>query len=136
MMIKDRLKIIIDLLGLNLKDFSRKTGIPYPTLLQYLSGKREPVPENLKKIAIHLNVNLNWLLTGEGEPFIKKKPINIKDIPLENMKRWLEEFWQNATDEERAWLKIEFMRVFPEYKEWLLKKEQEQSEDPSSAQAG
>jgi len=73
MMIKDRLKILIDLLNLNLKEFSRKTRIPYPTLLQYLAGKREPVPENLQKIAIHLNVNLNWLLTGEGEPFMKKE---------------------------------------------------------------
>jgi len=73
MTIKERLKFLIDLLGLSLKDFSRKTGIPYPTLLQYLSGKREPVPENLQKIAIHVNVNLNWLLTGEGEPFVKKE---------------------------------------------------------------
>jgi len=80
MMIKDRLKILIDLLGLNLKEFSRKTGIPYPTLLQYLSGKREPIPENLQKIAIHLNVNLNWLLIGEGEPFVKKEPVEMDDI--------------------------------------------------------
>ncbi len=73
MSIIDRLKILIDLLGLNLKDFSRKTGIPYTTLQAYMGGKRQPAAENLQKIAIHLSVNTHWLLTGEGEPFIKKE---------------------------------------------------------------
>jgi len=73
--ISKRLKILIDLLGLSLKDFSRKTGIPYPTLLDYLADKRTPGGDNLQKIAMQLHVNLNWLLTGEGEPFIKSKPV-------------------------------------------------------------
>jgi phage repressor protein C with HTH and peptisase S24 domain len=71
--VKDRLKILIDLLGLKIKDFSRKTGVPYPTLLHYLNGTRSPTQENLQKIAIQTQCNLNWLLTGEGEPFIKKE---------------------------------------------------------------
>ncbi len=123
--IGNRLKILIKSLGLNLKEFSRKTGIPYPTLQDYLANKRVPGGENLQKISMQLNVNLNWLLTGEGEMFISKakKPINIKDIPKENIKKWLDEFWAKATDEERAWLKIQFEKAFPEYKEWLLKKE-------------
>lgn len=74
MNVNDRLKILIELLGLNLKEFSRRTNIPYQSLLNYLSSKRSPTLENLQKIAIHLNCNLNWLLTGEGEPFIKKDP--------------------------------------------------------------
>lgn len=74
---KDRLKFLIDLLGLKLKEFSKKTEIPYPTLLKYLSGERTPTEDNLQKLAIHLGVNLNWLLTGEGEPFIEKhKPVS------------------------------------------------------------
>lgn len=86
MYIKDRLKILIKLLGLKIKDFSNKTGIPYQSLLKYLSGERTPTEENLQKMAIHLGVNLNWLLTGEGEPFIKheisKDAIPIKKIPV------------------------------------------------------
>jgi len=81
-MINERLKILIDLLGLSLKDFSSKTGIPYPTLQHYLSGRSEPGAENLQKIVIQFDVNINWLLTGEGEPFLNKhkepeKPIVI-----------------------------------------------------------
>lgn len=76
--ISERLKVLIDSLGLNLKDFSRKTGIPYPTLQHYLSGRSEPGAENLQKIVIQFDVNLNWLLTGEGEMFqesFEKKPV-------------------------------------------------------------
>jgi len=69
--IKDRLRTLIDLLGLNLKDFSKKTGMAYPTLLHYLDGARRPTTSNLQKIAIHTDCDLNWLLTGEGEPFVK-----------------------------------------------------------------
>lgn len=66
-----RLKILMDLLKINIREFSNKTGIPYRTIQSYLLGERQPNYENLQKIATHLCVNLNWLLTGEGEPFIK-----------------------------------------------------------------
>jgi phage repressor protein C with HTH and peptisase S24 domain len=80
--VKDRLKILIDLLGLSLKDFSSKTGIPYRTIQSYLSGINIPGGENLQKICAEFSVNINWLLTGEGEPFLNKhkepeKPIVI-----------------------------------------------------------
>ena len=59
--------------------------------------------------------------------FIKKKIVNIKDIHLENIKAWLDEFWENASDEEKTWLKIQFEKAFPEYKEWLFKKKNKSS---------
>jgi phage repressor protein C with HTH and peptisase S24 domain len=81
-MFKNKLKILIDLLGLSLKDFSRKTGIPYPTLQDYLAGKIKPGADNLEKISMVFHVNLNWLLTGEGEPFVKK-PVDVSGIMKE-----------------------------------------------------
>lgn len=74
--LKDRLKILIDRLNFNYKEFCKKTEIPYPTLMDYLSGKRLPGYENLKKLAMHLNISIDWLITGEGEMFIEKhKPL-------------------------------------------------------------
>ncbi len=78
----------------------------HPFLQHYLNGRSEPGADNLKKIAIQFDVNLNWLLTGEGEMFTEKgkRVINIKDIPKEQMKGWLDEFWERANEEERVWL--------------------------------
>ena len=70
--VADRLKKLIEILGINLKEFSARTGIPYRTLQAYLKGEIIPGGENLQKIAAVFCVNLNWLLTGEGEMFIKK----------------------------------------------------------------
>ncbi len=129
MNVNGRLKNLINVLGLNLKEFSRKADIPYPSLQNYIYGTRQPTIENLQKICIHLNVNLNWLLTGEGEMFTEKgkRVINIKDIPKEQMKGWLDEFWERANEEERVWLKVQFGKAFPEFNDWLLKKEGRES---------
>ncbi len=55
-------------------------------------------------------------------------PVKIQDIPLYNIKAWLDEFWAKASEDEKAWLKIEF-------KEWLLKKEQLERKDASPPEA-
>ena len=48
--------------------FAKKIGIKQGTLHPYLKGR---IPKAAHLISIHkiLNVNLNWLLAGEGEPF-------------------------------------------------------------------
>ena len=76
--IAKRLQLIKEKLGLSIKELAQITQMPYRTLYNYLSGEREPTPENLQKLVAHLGININWLLTGEGKMFIKKP-------------RWLEE---------------------------------------------
>lgn len=63
----ERLKMIMERNRLSIKDLSKITGIPYPTLLAYMQGKRQPAMDNLIKLAIHLSVNLNWLIMGYGQ---------------------------------------------------------------------
>jgi len=75
-----RLKFLIELLKVNIKEFSAKTGIPYRTVQSYLLGERQPNYENLQKIATHLSVNINWLLTGEGEVFSGKCTVTSDSI--------------------------------------------------------
>lgn len=81
--IKDRLNFLIDKLKLSYSKFSQITKIPYASIQNYVYGKRVPTIENLQKIHIHLNVNLNWLLTGEGDMFIKPPAQTIGETPAE-----------------------------------------------------
>ena len=67
--IKDRLKLLMKLLGINLKEFAEISGIPYRTLQNYTLGVREPTIENLQKMANATNCDLHWLITGKGKPF-------------------------------------------------------------------
>lgn len=70
MKIKDRLKQAFEAKSLKLVTICEISGIPYSTMQNYLRDVREPTVENLIKLSTHLNINLHWLLTGEGEMFI------------------------------------------------------------------
>lgn len=49
--------------------FAKKAGIPHGTLYGYIEG-RMPASEHLIRIRDTFGVNLNWLLTGEGDPYL------------------------------------------------------------------
>lgn len=35
--------------------------------------------------------------------------------------RWLKEFWANASEDEKIWMKVQFRKCFPQFLEWLQK---------------
>lgn len=53
---------------------------PTSTVHNWLSEGRAPKPENLASLCKSLNVNLNWLIAGQGEKYIEpdtgKKPLS------------------------------------------------------------
>lgn len=61
-----RLKAVLDTLGLKISEASERSGIPYRSWQNYLSGAREPKADALASICTHLGVDAGWLLTGEG----------------------------------------------------------------------
>lgn len=65
-----------------LRDFSEKSGIPYPSLLEYASKKKKPGLDALVAIIKASDVSPLWLLTGEGEMFSHRitsagKPLHV-----------------------------------------------------------
>lgn len=70
MCIKDRLQFVCEHRGMKLKQFHEETGLPYRTAQSYLNGSRTPNVEGLTAICTRLHVNLNWLVTGCGSPFL------------------------------------------------------------------
>ncbi|MFD1806328.1 helix-turn-helix domain-containing protein [Pasteurella oralis] len=68
--IKLRLKEVQLSKGLNLKEFSEASGVSYRSLQNYLSGEREPNVTGLTNLCTRLGVNINWLLTGQGDMFV------------------------------------------------------------------
>lgn len=72
--ISPRLKFLIESVsGGNASDFANKSGIKAGTLHNYIKG-RAPSAESLVAICENLGVDLNWLLTGQGEPFLTATP--------------------------------------------------------------
>lgn len=68
MCISERLRQVCEAKNWKIKDFAEQTGIAYRTLQGYVGGEREPNAEGMAAIA-KARVNLNWLVSGEGEMF-------------------------------------------------------------------
>ena len=69
MSISERLKQVVEAKSLNIKEFSEISTIPYRSIQNYLRNEREPNVEALIKLKDTMNININWLLTGEGKMF-------------------------------------------------------------------
>ncbi|KMK50995.1 hypothetical protein RO21_08860 [[Actinobacillus] muris] len=84
MNISDRLNQLIELKKLNIKDFAEQCDIPYRSMYNYVRGEREPNLEALSKIGQTFNVNLNWLITGNGEIFkgVSNKLFSVEENQL------------------------------------------------------
>ncbi|HHW7507114.1 TPA: helix-turn-helix domain-containing protein [Mannheimia haemolytica] len=69
MCISDRLKQILEVKGMSVKEFSELTGISYRSAMNYLNEGRDPNVEGLIKIHEALGISITWLLTGKGAMF-------------------------------------------------------------------
>lgn len=67
MNLPERLKQVRMKTGLSQKEFAEKIDVNLSNYSSYERGVRRIYPETLVKINNFLNVNLHWLITGEGK---------------------------------------------------------------------
>ncbi|AAP96457.1 XRE family transcriptional regulator [[Haemophilus] ducreyi] len=100
MRISERLRLICEHNHWKIKDFSELTGLPYRTIQGYIGGEREPNAEGMAAIA-KVGVNLNWLVSGEGEMFKgteQQADLNQAEIELLNQYRAMSNELQKAIE--------------------------------------
>ena len=84
------------------------------------------------RMARVLDVAVEWLATGEGpmrgsgrtdEETLSAasrelgRPVGPDELPREQFIAWLREWWSEADNDQRVWMKVEISRRFPEYLE-------------------
>jgi transcriptional regulator with XRE-family HTH domain len=80
--IGERLKLVRTRLGLTQAELAKALGVSRFAVIKWEKGERD-VPSSIYEVlGKQFGVNLNWLLTGEGEPFIAtpKDPVKKKDL--------------------------------------------------------
>jgi transcriptional regulator with XRE-family HTH domain len=65
--------------GLSREDFAAKLSIDKSSIQRYENDENIPKGDVLQKIHKQFNVNINWLLTGQGEPYKKNRVIGLED---------------------------------------------------------
>lgn len=100
MSISERLKQVIEDKNLNIKAFSEISGIPYRSIQNYLRNEREPNVEALIKLKEAMNIDINWLLTGEGGMYhsLPNNELEAKEQALINHYRMMSNDVQIAFD--------------------------------------
>jgi transcriptional regulator with XRE-family HTH domain len=90
-----RIKNIRKTLGLNQKDFASPLNISSTFLSEIENGKYKPGFDFFKNILDHFNVNLHYLLTGQGEMFNQpgRKPVNKIKSPFTSIESGEELLW-------------------------------------------
>ena len=102
MEINDRIELLIGQLGFNPHSFARTLGIKSSSTIPNILRERDRKPsyEVLRKIAKRFpTINMNWLLTGDGDTFLKA----VDNIPLvgDRVKRIME-FYRLSIEEMAA----------------------------------
>lgn len=70
----ERIKELRKALGLKQHELANALGLSTVMLNYIENGKRSLTERNAKYICDKYNVNVQWLLTGEGDMFIQKEP--------------------------------------------------------------
>ena len=75
-MINERLIELRKKLGFNQTEFGKYFDLKQTAISQYEKGINELKSSFLEKVFKEFNVNINWLLTGQGEMFFNNKNLN------------------------------------------------------------
>lgn len=67
---------------MTVKAFAELMDMPLRSLHNYLSGEREPSIDLLIKINKILSININWLITGNGEMLQQPSDFTEQEITL------------------------------------------------------
>ncbi len=82
MSIEKRIKEIKSALRMTSGEIAEKLNIPVRTIGSYERGEAQPGTKFLTAIIDVFNINVNWLLTGEGSMFLETT--DIKDLSTIN----------------------------------------------------
>lgn len=106
--------------------FADRIGVSKMTVQRWEAGTRLPCADDLAKIQQEFGININWLLTGEGMMLLGQgevaRVVSIEDAHLEQIRQWASESAAENSDF-KAWFRYQFGKCFPEFKEWVEKKQ-------------
>lgn len=75
-MMKDRIKALMNHMGMSQKSFAAEICISEGTLSSYFSGRNNPSLSTLNNIHERFpEVNMDWLMDGKGEMFGSSSPV-------------------------------------------------------------
>jgi len=118
--------------------FADRIGVSKMTVQRWEAGTRLPCADDLLRMQQQFDININWLLSGDGPKHLSEleQPRPAEVVPIENgfiesFRTWVAELISEDSAY-RGWFKVQLMKCFPEFKEWVEKKQGGRSSENSS----
>lgn len=109
--ITDRVKLIMNEMGLSLTDFAEKTGIQQSTFSHFINGRNKPSLDVVTKIHEACDdISIEWLLYGTGEMRRSLPPAQSSTLDLFNTESSVN-LSNTKTEATAAALKLESLSV-------------------------
>ncbi len=101
-----RIRQAIENKFLNMRAFSEETGMPYPSLRNYVSGTKKPGTDALALISAATGYSIDWLVTGkerERDPgkFATPDIVMLQQI-IEGVEKYLDQRRRKLKPEKKA----------------------------------
>lgn len=81
--IRERIRLIINSVGLNSVAFAEAIGIQQSTLSHILNGRNNPSLDVITKIhEKYKDISYSWLISGEGEMYLTSMPNSVQSSPV------------------------------------------------------
>ncbi len=89
-------------------------------------------PEWAFIIAEKYNLSTDWIMTGKGEKkrFLEPEKIESKNQSIQQLDKWLSEITKK-NPEKAIWFKYQLEVAFPEFRDWLKRKEKQIKDNQS-----
>jgi transcriptional regulator with XRE-family HTH domain len=120
------------------KAFANRLAVHVNTVQRWEAGTRLPCADDLLRMQQQFDININWLLSGDGPKHLSEleQPRPAEVVPIENgfiesFRTWVAELISEDSAY-RGWFKVQLMKCFPEFKEWVEKKQGGRSSENSS----
>jgi hypothetical protein len=121
--ISERLNTLVEELAEgNGAKFAQNAGIKQATFYNYMNG-RQPNVEALSNICKNYSINLNWLVCGKGDKYMDFKKNGSCEF-WGIVGEWVSELKKNDPKNE-IWFEVQFKKLFPEFKDWELRRSSE-----------
>lgn len=98
MSIATRLRDVLDVKDLSIKQAAEIVGIPYRTLQNYLLNEREPNAKAMSAFHTQLGVSVDWLLTGEGSMFHGVSTEDVEALAVNRQEEAMLELFRSLGD--------------------------------------
>ncbi len=115
--------------GLTGSDLSKLIGISQGSLSDIETSKTTPSSKTLENLIRNTDIDIVWLLTGEGPKRVEEGTARRELTILDESEEWsLEEIRKNP--ERKIWLEIQLLDSFEKFKKWKLKRDEKKGGEP------